>query len=380
MSETKKTDGRHRVSLLLCMSCPPEPVSRGFHRLYEQNHLPLLSRLLDWEFPCSVSVPWGLTERWHSDGYHQALQSCAELRRRGKVEFVASAAYYPILPLLPREAIARQVAHDQIRHGELFRDWHCSGFVPPEMAFGPELIPILVEAGFDWCAVDDSTYCCLTEEPPRSHVAECGGLKVLLRSSLWSKALIGSVRSGGSGVGLAEEMMQGLQSWFGDEPGYVLLALDTECLGTHRSGSLACLHDFLAIIDSSEDFELVSPSELVGRFPSQEDEVPPGSWRTTPDQFWEGEFFVPWQSRYVRAHTYLWELTELAVESVGKLQQRLDRALHAGFFWWDEKNHDGLPSGAARGLRTLLDVIAAAAPEDLDRALELAARLDEVAP
>jgi glycosyl hydrolase family 57 len=377
MNEARHT---HLVSVLLCMSCPPEPVSRGFHRLFEQNHFPLISLLSELDRPCALSVPWGLTERWHSDGYHQVLRLCSHLRREGSTEFVASAAYYPILPLLPREAISRQVTHDQLRHAELYQDWKCAGFVPPEMAFGPELIPILAEAGFRWCAVDDATYCCLTPEPPSGHVAQCGGLKVLLRSSLWSKALVGAARSGRSGADLARDMMAGLQDWFGDRRGYVVLALDTECLGTHRGGSLNCLRDFMLSIDHSDSFQLCTPSEIVDQFPHQDDEVPPGSWRTTPDQFWEGEFFVPWQSRYVRAHSYLWELTELAVESVGKLQERLDRSLHAGFFWWDEKNHAGLPTGAARGLRTLLDVIAAAAPEDLDRALELAARLDEVAP
>lgn len=380
MSRELHSGQPHLVSVLLCMSCPPEQVSRGFHRLFEQNHLPLLTMLQDIGLPTALSIPWGLTERWHSDGYHQVLQTCSELRRAGQTEFVASAAYYPILPLLPREAIARQVFHDQIRHAELYQGWSCRGFVPPEMAFGPELLPILAEAGYEWCAVDDSTYCCLTPEPPRSHVARCGELNVLLRSSLWSKALIGSARSGSSGSRLGREMMDGLTEWFGEQRGYVVLGLDTECLGTHRGGSLSCLRDFLGAIAQSDSFELCRPTDIVRAFPGQDDEVPPGSWRTTPEQFWEGEFFVPWQSRYVRAHSYLWELTELAVESVGKLQERLDRSLHAGFFWWDEKNSSGLPSGAARGLRTLLDVIAAAAPEDLDRALELAARLDEVAP
>ena len=380
MSEENHNHQPHLISLLLCMSCPPEPVSRGFHRLFEQNHLPLLTLLKEMNYPVALSVPWGLTERWHSDGYHQVLHLCSELGRDGAVEFVATAAYYPILPLLPREAIARQVSHDQLRHAELYQDWGCRGFVPPEMAFGPELLPILAEGGYDWCAVDDSTYCCLTPQPPSSHVAHCGEMKVLLRSSLWSKALIGSARSGGSGSRLAREMMDGLLDWFGQERGYVVLALDTECLGVHRGGSLECLRDFLGSIDEDRSFQLCSPSHIVDSFPQTDDEVPPGSWRTTPEQFWEGEFFVPWQSRYVRAHSYLWELTELAVESVNKLQERLDRSLHAGFFWWDEKDHSGLPTGAARGLRTLLDVIAAAAPEDLDRALELAARLDEVAP
>ena len=128
-------------------------------------------------------------------------------------------------------AIERQVAHDLVRHGELFEDWHCRGFVPPEMAYGPELLPVLEEYGFEWCAVNDTTYCCLSPEPPKSHIAQCGSLKVLLRSSLWSEALIGAARSGSSGSELALRMMGGLDDWFGDEPGYVVLAMDTECFG-----------------------------------------------------------------------------------------------------------------------------------------------------
>ncbi len=362
------------------MACPPEPLSRGFHRLVEAYHLPLLQLLGELKMPVALSVPWGLTERWHSDGYHEALRLCADLRRTGHVEFVASAAYHPILPLLPQAAIERQISHDLLRHQELYDGWSCRGFVPPEMAYGPEILPILKENGFDWCALDDTTYCCLTAEPPKNHVAQCGGLSLLLRSSLWSKALIATARSAGEGARLAQDMMSGLREWYGGERGYAFLAVDTECFGLHRKGSLSCLSSFLDGVNRSEEFALLRPSELLDSYPHRADEVPPGSWRTTQEQFWEGEFFVPWQSRYSRAHGYLWELTELAVESVGKLQERLDRSLHSGFFWWDEDSHSALPSSATRGLRTLLDVIAAAAPEDLDRALELAARLDEVAP
>ncbi len=369
---------KHVISLILCMACPPEPLSRGFHRLYESHHRPLFQLLSELDCKASLSVPWGLTERWHSDGYHDVLRMCAGLLRGDRVELVSSAAYHPILPLLPRQAIERQVAHDLVRHGELFEDWHCRGFVPPEMAYGPELLPVLEEYGFEWCAVNDTTYCCLSPEPPKSHIAQCGEVKVLLRSSLWSEALIGAARSGASGSELAHRMMGGLEDWFGDESGYIVLAMDTECFGLHRRGSLECLRDFLATVSRSENFELAQPSELLERFPAEPDEVPPGTWRTTGDQFWEGEFFVPWQSRYSQAHSYLWELTELAVESVAKLQERLDRSLHSGFFWWDDDSSRALPTSTARGLRTLLDVIAAAAPEDLDRALELAARLDDV--
>ena len=164
----------------------------------------------------------------------------------------------------------------------------------------------------------------------------------------------------------------------GGEDGYALLAVDSESFGQHRRGSLRTLEGLLHGISNSSRATLYRPSEMIERYPVQDDEIPPGSWLTTSEQFWEGEFFAPWQSRYNAAHAHLWELTDLAVGAVTKLQQRLDRSLHAGFFWWEENSERGVPSSALRGLRTLLDVISAAAPEDLDRALELAARLDEL--
>jgi alpha-amylase/alpha-mannosidase (GH57 family) len=373
------------IALLICLSAPPDRVSPGFHRLVDSNHRPLLKLLADLRMPCAVSIPWGLTERWLSEGYNDCLNLCAEMLRRGEVEFVGTAAYHPILPLLPRPAIERQVVEDQARHRELFPGWACGGFVPPEMAFGPELLPILREAGYQWCAVDDTPYACLSGTPPHQYVPLCADLKVLLRSSMWSRALVNRARDGGSGKALAKDMVSGLRDWMGGDAGYAFLATDSESFGEHRRGSLKVLSEFLGGLVSSGRARLVRPSSLVEVFPARNDEIPPGSWRTTPEQFWEGEFFAPWQSRYNDAHSYLWELTDLAVTAVSKLQQRLDRSLHAGFFWWEENSHWGGAQGAAvaqtgamRGLRTLLDVVAAAAPEDLDRALELAARLDEL--
>ena len=344
----------------------------------DSNHRPLLRLLAELKLPCAISIPWGLTERWLNEGYDECLNLCAELWRSQVVEFVGTAAYYPILPLLPRPAIERQVASDKERHRELFPEWTCRGFVPPEMAFGPEMLPILKDAGFQWCAVDDTPYACLSGTPPHRYIPLCAELKVILRSSMWRRALVSWAREGGRARKLAAEMISGLNGWMGGEDGYALLAVDSESFGLHRRGSLATLEGLLVEIAASPEATLLCPSDLIERYPAQDDEIPPGSWRTTSEQFWEGEFFAPWQSRYNAAHSHLWELTDLAVGAVTKLQQRLDRSLHAGFFWWEENSERGVPSSALRGLRTLLDVIAAAAPEDLDRALELAARLDEL--
>lgn len=367
------------ISLLLCLSAPPDRVSPGFHRLVEANHRPLLRWLLNLnDIPCALSIPWGLTERWASEGYTDCLSFCTELLTRKNIEFVGTAAYYPILPLLPRPAVERQVLLDLTRHRELYPQWQPTGFVPPEMAFGPELLPILASHGYSWCAVDDITYTCLNGLPPHLYIPSCSDFKVILRSSMWSQALIHCARDGGSGSHLAHAMTQGLHTWFRGNQGYLLLAVDPECFGHHRKGSLPMLTSLLRTLKANDQVHIIKPSQLVQSYPSQSDEIPPGSWRTTSEQFWEGEFFAPWQSRYNAAHTHLWDLTDLAVGAVAKLQQRLDRSLHAGFFWGEENPHTGIPTSAKQSLKTLLDVIAAAAPEDLDRALELTARLDEL--
>lgn len=313
-----------------------------------------------------------------NENYTDCLGLCQKLIDSARIEFVGTAAYYPILPLLPRPAIERQVLLDVSRHRETFANWKTLGFVPPEMAFGPELLPILKQIGYEWCCVDDTTYVCLNGAPPFDYVPYCAEEKVLLRSSLWSRMLVSCARNAGSGKQLALEMIKGAQSWMGDRDGYLFLALDPECFGHHRSGSLEVLYSFLQTVLSSKNARLLTPGRLVASFPSKDDEVPPGSWRTTSDKFWEGEFFAPWQSRYNNAHSYLWDLTDLAVGAVAKLQQRLDRSLHAGFYWWEENSERGVPESASKGLQTLIDVIAAAAPEDLERALELTARLDEL--
>lgn len=365
-------------SLLLCLAAPPDRVSPGFHRLVEANHRPLLQLLKQQGLPCALGIPWGLTERWLSEGYHDCLDLCSELLGEGRVEFVGTAAYYPILPLLPRPVIERQVSDNISNHRQLFPGWQTRGFFPPELAFGPELLPILKDHGFHWCVVDDTPYSCLNDEPPFSYVPECGECQILLRSSFWSRALVGKARAGGSGQDLATEAVAGLEAWFQGQDGYAFLAVDAECFGLHRQGSLSVLSSFMACLSQGKRSRLYSPTRLLERYPVRSAEVPPGSWRTTPEQFWEGEFFAPWQTRYSAVHGHLWELTELAVAAVSKLQQKLDRTLHAGFYWWDEDSERGLPSSATRGLRTLLDVIATAAPEDLDQALQLVARVDEL--
>lgn len=98
---------KNRVSLLLCLTSPAGASEWEFRELVERSYRPLFKVMLSLKIPLALSVPWGLAERWLHEGFEDLLDALVELKREGQIELVGTAAYHPILPLLPRQAISR---------------------------------------------------------------------------------------------------------------------------------------------------------------------------------------------------------------------------------------------------------------------------------
>jgi len=361
------------LGFLLHFHQPPDQFPEALDRLAAECYGPVLEVLhAHPEARFTINLTWSLAERWIERGHYQCLDSMRSLLERGRAEATGCAAYHPVLPLIGAEEMRRQITLNSERLREVFGLAYAPrGFFPPELAYGHELPPVLQELGFAWCLAEDIPYVCLHEKPPYNFVPVCADLPVLLRSSMWSNAVSLDRHPEGRRY-TASEIITAFthccQEWFGDEDGYLILALDAETFGGHIKGHvqqfLGPFLDYLQRIPHR--VRLVGISDLCERFPRHPSEVPPGSWSTSVEDFWQGDFFPLWKSRHNRAHQLLWELTELAVGSVGRLQSKLDRGL-------DSSNYHDSPT--RRGMETMLEVIAAAAPEELPRAQELSERL-----
>lgn len=373
-------NSRSMISLgfLLHFHQPPDRFDDMLHRVAEESYRPLLAALEGREAArFTVNLNWCLTEKWLDRGLEDCLERLRHLVGEGRVELTGSAAYHPILPLIPPQEIKRQVQLNAQRHREIFSGWEPAGFFPPELAFGHELPPLLVDLGYRWCLAEDVPYTCLHDTPPYDFVPVCADLPVLLRSSMWSSKATACAREGFPGKRFAETLVKDVSGWFAERDGYLVIAIEADALGEHRRGSLqAFLHPFLDALEASEAIEMLHLGEIVERFPHQVSDIPPGSWFTTADDFWKGEFFPLWQSRYNKAHTLLWELTDLAVSSVSRLQEKLDRSLNSSMFWSAARESTCLPASTSAGMKMLLDVVASAAPDQMNRALSLMAELD----
>ncbi|HYN78528.1 MAG TPA: glycoside hydrolase family 57 [Lamprocystis sp. (in: g-proteobacteria)] len=95
------------------------------------------------------------------DLYRHLLDIPAMLDRYAQadnIELIGMGQYHPIFPLIPREDWPEQLAVGRATMQRAFGRGP-RGFWPPEMAFTMEMIPGLVEAGFEYVVVDGVHVC-----------------------------------------------------------------------------------------------------------------------------------------------------------------------------------------------------------------------------
>jgi alpha-amylase/alpha-mannosidase (GH57 family) len=74
-------------------------------------------------------------------------------REASNIELLGMGHFHPVFPLIPKEDWPEQLAHGRKRIAEVFGR-EPRGFWPPEMAFTMEMIPAIVDAGYEYIVVD----------------------------------------------------------------------------------------------------------------------------------------------------------------------------------------------------------------------------------
>jgi len=371
------------LGFLLHIYQPPNQFDHVFKQIVEECYRPLFDLINSRDDSAfTFNINWSLTEGFLNRGFPDVVDSIRYALDTGRIEVTGTAAYHAILPLIPPDERIRQILVNSERSREVYGDsYRPRGLFPPEMAFGHEIVKNLKDLGIDWTITEDIPFNCIHNEVPFNYVASQSGLPILLRSSMWSNKISMQSHPDGTkfnGEELAEWLISGMESWFGGNDGYIVLAMDGETFGHHIKGYVDMfLRRFLDYLDGQRHrINMVQLSDLVDGFPVVEKEVPPGSWSTGEHDFWEGNFFPLWKSAYNQTHKLLWELTDLALEGVKTLQEKLDRSLNSCTFWWAGMNSREISPITSRGMDMLIDVIRVANPNKLDHALAIKTELE----
>ena len=90
-----------------------------------------------------------LTEQLSRYGLNDVIFSLRRLAENGQIEFTGSAIYHPVLPLIPKEEMIRQIKLNTEVNRRYFGDiYNPKGFFPPEMCYSYEVAQVVANLGF----------------------------------------------------------------------------------------------------------------------------------------------------------------------------------------------------------------------------------------
>jgi alpha-amylase/alpha-mannosidase (GH57 family) len=355
---------------------PPTQVPSVLKKICNESYYPLLHVLE--EYPnarLTVNFNGVLTDMLMDCGHRDIIEGFRHLAEMGQIEFTGTGKYHPILPLIPREEVKRQIDLNVQTNRHFFgRSYVPQGFFPPEMCYSRGILQPIINSGYGWiilagiaCPAEWPLDVVYTVESDEQKIA------VLFRDDVLSNRI--SFRNME-----AKEFIAHLEQWQGkSENIYVVTAMDAETYGHHIQGwertflarvyeelepgpeatsdirqatVLAGQHvSLLTNGEAAAKIQMVTVSRLLDLFPQGKTIEPwPSSWSATADDIKRGNYYPLWQDPNNEVHRLQWEHLGICVELVNKALEcadngegrrsaaiargLLDRAEHSCQMWW----------------------------------------------
>jgi len=345
-------------------------------KICDESYSPLINVFR--EFPnvrVTVNINAILTEMLSHCGHHDIIQGLKELGQKGQIEFVGSAKYHPILPLIPPNEGKRQMELNYKTNSFFFGDtYKPAGFFPPEMAYSRDIVTGVIGTGHQWIILGGIA-CPIDWPVDKVYQVEHDGQRLALffRDDLLSNKI--SFQEVGP-----KDFLENLNALKGDRENiYVVTAMDAETYGHHvkdweelflsevyeeiqvRSETYAHIKQKTMLAERqsnlirdeemSQRVNAVTISQLLEHFPLGEVVDPkPSSWSTSTQDIDAGNSFPLWKDKDNEIHRIQWEHMAICMELCSKAVQvadnneskrfagiargLLDRAQQSDQFWW----------------------------------------------
>ena len=355
---------------------PPTQVPSVLQRICDESYRPLLEVFE--EYPnarATINFNGVLTDMLLDCGHRDVIERLRSLAERGQFEFTGTGKYHPILPLIPKEEVKRQIdLNTQTNRRSFGNAYTPQGFFPPEMCYGEAILEPIIKSGYRWIIL--SGIACPADWPlDIVYRVEFKGqnLAVLFRDDVLSNKISFQELN-------ASDFITHLDEWQGKrESIYVVTAMDAETYGHHiqdweraflakvyeeleppaepieevkQAKALAGQHvTLLANGEAAAKIQMVTISQLLDLFPRGPTIEPKlSSWSTTADDIKAGNYYPLWQDEKNEVHRLQWEHLSVCIELVNKALEcadneesrhsatiargLLDRAEHSCQMWW----------------------------------------------
>ena len=350
-------------------------------KVSNEAYRPLLEVLKEYPHArATVNICGVLTEMLWECGHSDIIAKLRDLAEKEKIEFTGSAKYHPVLPLIPKEEIERQIRRNHLTNRYFFGDVYTPrGFFPPELCYSRDIVEPVIESRHEWIIL--SGVACPVAwamNVVREISSDEEKLAVFFRDDILSNRI--SFKDV-NGKGFIDHLKQ---LYKGEGNIYVITAMDAETFGHHiqhweklflaevyetlkpievkkgsirRQKPLAEQHRRLFEFQKGGEtklIEIVTISQLLNLFPKGSPIEPrPSSWSTTIDDIKARNYYPLWKDKDNPIHQMQWEHLDITLESTLKAievaanpnsrhfasiaRSLLDQALHSCQFWWASK-------------------------------------------
>lgn len=307
-------------------------------RIVNESYRPIVNGMLaNPDRKLNVNIAGSLTRLLVTKGYMDVINGLKELKQRNQIEFTSSAMYHPILPLLPKEEIIRQIELNDVENTQAFGDlYQPKGFFPPEMAVNDLVFDICASKNYTWFAAP--TVSCPKDLSVNENLFKYKqtDLIVFFRNKPVSSIILSAqVRNATDLLKETADFRQKDAYWFS--------VMDAETFGHHRVGHEQLLFELM----DSKELTCILGSEL-SNFIGQTTHVSPvaGTWTNDEqDTYLDGSdsSFVLWNDPSNPIHAAQWELTTLVLKSLtntkasstwSEARVMADSAIASDQYWW----------------------------------------------
>ena len=314
---------------------------------YNKYYLPLLQVLETHpNYKISLNISASLTEQLVRENKTDFFDKVKNLIRKGQIELVGSAAYHPVLPLIPEKEIIRQIKlNDEINSKYFGSEWKRKGFFIPELAYSQEVSKIIKTLGFEWIAIDQTS----VEENidwNNQYIDKASGIKLLINNRVFYTPD---------------------EHKFSHNKYNVLISDGENQINKEENDIDWTL--YLKKTEPNSEYIYLTASEYLAEIENNKVEINTvnGNWQLTKEEKEINSYYHLWKNDNEPIHKMLWELLYEVMKIVedntedqnfNLARSELDKSLASCTWWWVDGRINGYdPTAIELGARTMVNAM-----------------------
>ncbi|MFH1610323.1 MAG: hypothetical protein ABIA91_00345 [Patescibacteria group bacterium] len=306
---------------------PPTNPKEDINRVVEQSYQPLVDFLKQHkDTKVTINISACLTEKLFSLGHTKLLKDFSDLEKKQQIEFVESAAFHSILPLLPEKEIKKQIKiNNEINSKRFGKEYNPKGFYLPEMAYSLKVANIIEGMGYKYIILDEIAINKDLKKKIDNNIKYVlkNGLQVVFRNRKISQTFVPKTINKP------------------DQEKIIITATDAELYG-HRYWNWWSTYSSL-----SKKIQTKTISEYLKTLKEKKTVQPVKcSWESTPKELKKNIPFALWNNPRNKIHSSLWRFTDFVLKLNYANQEdknhfasrlHLENGLASCTFWWASK-------------------------------------------